>query len=72
MNQPACNLRPRKRGYLSKSEAKRAARLTETSGRGDKVGRIVTYRCRGAAPCDPSCRLWHNGHPKGSYRERVQ
>jgi len=48
-HQSQCRL---KHGWRRKSDAKRAARKTETMGGG---GRLQTYRC-------PHCGWWHNGH----------
>lgn len=53
----------RKRTY-TKAEAKKAARRTETYGRGAKVGRMNVYRCG-------DCGRWHIGHPWDGRPRRV-
>lgn len=56
-----------KRAFMSKSDAKRAARQTPGDCRGGyhKVGTLVAYRC----PTEQG--IWHVGHKAGTYRIRT-
>lgn len=56
-------MRCMKRGWSSKKAAKRAARQTETYAAA-KVGPVTVYWCDVHG-------MWHVGHARGSFRERV-
>lgn len=56
-----------KRTFPSKTEAKQAARRTQSSSHHTyvKVGKIMAYRC------PQRDGIWHIGHAAGTYRTRA-